>query len=165
VVESGTVYNLEGFIFGQNSQENVYCLSNEAILLPIDKALMENSFKLETLRALMRLLLGQWTLLHKKLSEEEEGKEGREGKSWSMFRKYPNAEILPLPKKNDPKPAPKPQTSRPEGPNLLTFQTLFREQLGPGSKEKTTSSLAESGYDKLYTLKTESAGKEVQATL
>lgn len=37
---------------------------------------------------------------------------------------------------------------------LNAFQTLFKEQLGAGTKEKTGASMAESGYDKLYTLKT-----------
>lgn len=71
-----------------------------------------------------------------------------------MFKKYPNAEILPLPKKPDnTKNASKSNNSQSELASLAVFQTLFREQLG-SNKEKTSASLAESGYDKLYTLKT-----------
>jgi hypothetical protein len=47
----------------------------------------------------MRLALGQLFALHQKQPSEGEEVEGREAKSWSMFKKYPNAEILPLPKK------------------------------------------------------------------
>lgn len=38
----------------------------------------------------------------------------------------------------------------------MAFQTLFREQLGPvDGKVKTNTSVAESNYEKLYSLKTE----------
>lgn len=71
-----------------------------------------------------------------------------------MFKKYPNAEILPLPKKSENiKNASKNNINLSEFASLTVFQTLFREQLGT-NKEKTSSSVAESGYDKLYTLKT-----------
>ena len=71
-----------------------------------------------------------------------------------MFKKYPNAEILPLPKKpENTKNASKNNNNQSELASLAVFQTLFREQMGT-SKEKTSASLAESGYDKLYTLKT-----------
>jgi hypothetical protein len=71
-----------------------------------------------------------------------------------MFKKYPNAEILPLAKKpENTKNVPKSNNNQSELASLGAFQTLFREQLGT-NKEKTSASLAESGYDKLYTLKT-----------
>ena len=47
----------------------------------------------------MKLVLVQLSARHVKQVKQEE--EGGEGKSWSMFKKYPNAEILPLPKKPD----------------------------------------------------------------
>lgn len=47
----------------------------------------------------MKILLSEMANKYKKQPNEGEDKEGRETKSWSMFKKYPNAEILPLPKK------------------------------------------------------------------
>lgn len=75
-----------------------------------------------------------------------------------MFKKYPNAEILPLPiiKKNDHLKASKASNIQSETANLAAFQTLFRDQLGiTDSKQKTAISMAESGIEKLYTMKTE----------
>jgi hypothetical protein len=39
------MHNVEGFIFNQTSVENVYCLSNEAIVTIIDKSTLVRMFK------------------------------------------------------------------------------------------------------------------------
>jgi hypothetical protein len=72
VIESGAIYNLEGFIFNQGSPDNIYCLSTEATVLVVDRSLLENSFKFETYRALMKVLLGHLAALHKKQPSEAE---------------------------------------------------------------------------------------------
>jgi hypothetical protein len=57
IIESGCMYNIEGFIFSQSSPENVYCLSSEATVIVIDRTILENSFNYETYRALMKILM------------------------------------------------------------------------------------------------------------
>lgn len=67
--------------------------------------------------------------------ETPEEIEGREAKSWSIFRKYPNAEILPLPKKNESlKTSKQASNNANDLAQLNAFQALFREQLGVGTK-------------------------------
>lgn len=82
---------------------------------------------------------------------------------WNMFKKYPDREIVPLPKKTNP-PAPKPPklSSQKEKEQLpfVAFQTLFREQLVAEGKTKTSSSVADSNYERLYSMKTEPKEKE-----
>lgn len=45
IIESGSMHNIEGFIYSQNSTENVYCLSNDATVIVVDKQILQNSFK------------------------------------------------------------------------------------------------------------------------
>jgi hypothetical protein len=46
-------------------------------------------------------MLNDLAVTYKKPSDLAEEIEGKETKSWSIFKKYPNAEILPLPKRNE----------------------------------------------------------------
>ena len=39
------MFNMEGFILKEHVNENVYCLSSEAIVLVISKELLENNFR------------------------------------------------------------------------------------------------------------------------
>lgn len=90
----------------------------------------------------MKILTTEVANSCKKMETPEEI-EGREAKSWSLFRKYPNAEILPLPKKNDNlKNTKQASNNTNELAQLNAFQTLFKEQLGTGTKEKTGASMA-----------------------
>ena len=64
--------------------------------------------------------------------------------------------MVPLPKKSEAKSAGKTQTSsKTEVVNLAIYQTLFQEQLGSNEGKTKTGASVESGYDRLYSLKTE----------
>ena len=57
MIESGKFYNIENFIFEQSCQENVYCLSSEAVILIIDKEILQNNFKSQTFKLLLAILI------------------------------------------------------------------------------------------------------------
>lgn len=94
------------------------------------------------------------TKQYKKEVQLSDDREVQGNQKWSIFKKYPDTEIIPLPKKNENR-VKKTDAGTNKEINIVTFQTLFREQLSNNDKkQKTQSSAAQSGYEKLYTLKT-----------
>jgi hypothetical protein len=45
ILEAGSLYNIFPFLLDTTHQENVYCLSSEAIVLIINKNVLKNTFK------------------------------------------------------------------------------------------------------------------------
>lgn len=106
---------------------------------------------------MVKIVLNSFDLEYRKEEEKQEKKEESDGDVWSIFKKYPDREILPLPKKNTHSKVAKPVLSKDSLSNpAVAFQTLFKEQMGQTEgKLKTVSSMAESNYDRLISLKTE----------
>ena len=79
--------------------------------------------------------------------EENVVQEGKQDQ-WNIFKKYPNVSILPLPKRQEQTKVIKSNTPNLETNNpLITYQTLFKQQLGINNdKLKTMSSQVESNY-------------------
>ena len=121
-----------------------------AVVCLIDRNTLSKMFKMETVKLFINMALGH--IANKvTVSQPVESVEGKEKIDWSIFKKF---EILPLSKKSEGGKAQKIHTQEAESASLAVFQTLFREQLGGEGKVKTGASV-ESGYDKLYSMKTE----------
>lgn len=91
----------------------------------VEKQILAKYFKVETFKALTKMLLSMCANTYKSKEAVEE-KDGKIGKNWDMFKKYPNAEILPLPQKSEPTKTAKAANSQPESIALVNYQTLFR---------------------------------------
>jgi len=107
LIEGGRFYNSEGWLLNEKIKENVYCLSSEVIFVLIDKQMLQENFKATTFNNIMKLALKDIDSKYK-ISDESKQKEGdKNAEMWNMFKKYPDREIIPLPKKanqNAPKP-------------------------------------------------------------
>lgn len=123
----------------------------------ISKELLQNHFKATTFNSLVKIVLNSFDLEYRREEEKQENKEEPDGDVWSIFKKYPGREILPLPKTNTHSKIAKPVISKDSSSNpAVAFQTLFKEQMGQTEgKLKTVSSMVESNYDRLISLKTE----------
>lgn len=57
IIKSGSLYNAEGVVMNSAGQDNVYCLSSEAYIMLIDKNILQNSFKPETFKLFLKIVL------------------------------------------------------------------------------------------------------------
>jgi hypothetical protein len=125
--------------------------------------MLQDNFKGTTFSAILKLVLKDADSKHK-INDETKHKEGEKNADiWNMFKKYPDREIVPLPKKSNPtvsKTAKLASQKEKEQHPFLAFQTLFREQSVAEGKAKTSSSVADSNYERLYSMKTEPKDKE-----
>lgn len=102
-------------------------------------------FKLDTIKAIMKIVLDEYKKeMTKNKIHVEIIVENTEKQKWSMFKKYPDVEVLPLTKRSDTIKFNKAITTN-DILNYQTLQTFFREQLGTivDKKVKTSGSLAE----------------------
>ena len=125
------MFNQEGFIFNQIPSDNVYCLSSDAIVTIVDKHVFIQSFKTQTFKAFSKIVLSQVEHKYATIEEVNNEREEKDQNQWSIFKKYPNVSILPLPKKSDNNKNIKAVLNNNEAnAHLNAYQTLFKEQLG-----------------------------------
>ena len=58
-IKPGDIYNAEGFLLNYSKNENIYCLSDEAILMLIDRNFFLKKMKSQTVFAFMNFLMRQ----------------------------------------------------------------------------------------------------------
>ena len=98
-LRTGDIYNREGFLLNYTTNEKIYCLSEEATILLINRKQFLNKVKSQTFFKVSHFLLRQEINEHKYEVETFEKKKERiqskSSKDWNPFFKV-TYEILPL---------------------------------------------------------------------
>ena len=57
IIETGQIYQPETFLLNEQSENNVYCLSTDADILLVSRTVLQNNFKTETFKSLLKIAL------------------------------------------------------------------------------------------------------------